>query len=163
MCINIKTWLSHCLNSPQIAMEIRSQTFHKDKWITEAKQSRHQMLYQHLYHRVSYWSYLTIRCLNTSTSFSAMFIKGSNFCEFLFASLIDIALSNWGLLIKNLLANSFSSKELTPFVKGGKKAGKVASLKGVTIHLHESALFFFQWHRKIIWRCYFQSACLDLN
>ena len=48
----------------------------------------------------------------------AIFTKWSNFCESLFTSLADIALSDWGLLLKetNLLQQeqilSFESKSL---------------------------------------------------
>ena len=40
-----------------------------------------------------------LRCMGTPTSFSAMFSKGDNFQDFLFAHLEDEVFQKWGLLL----------------------------------------------------------------
>ena len=52
------------------------------------------------------------------TSISALFSKGDNYCDFLFAYLEDEVLSKWGLLLKEfalMAAKSFLHK-MTQFI-----------------------------------------------
>ena len=49
-----------------------------------------------------------LRCTGTPPFFSAMISKGDNFCHFLFASLADIALLNWGLPLKERICSKRS-------------------------------------------------------
>ena len=39
-----------------------------------------------------------LKCMDTPPTFSVMFSKGDNFCDFLFVRLVDKIFSIWGLL-----------------------------------------------------------------
>ena len=61
-----------------------------------------------------------LRCKDTPPSFSTMFSKGDNFCNFLSAFLEDEVFPKWGLLLKERIgANSFPYK-MTPIYMRGK-------------------------------------------
>ena len=43
---------------------------------------------------------ILLRCMGTPPSFSIIFTKGNNFCDFLFVPLADLALPNWEFSLK---------------------------------------------------------------
>ena len=45
------------------------------------------------------------RCIGIPSYFPAIFTKGNNFCDFLFAFLDDEALQKWGLLLKERICH----------------------------------------------------------
>ena len=52
---------------------------------------------------------LPLRCKDTPSSFSTMFSKGDNFCDFLSAYLQDEIFLKWGLLLKERIGSKFFS------------------------------------------------------
>ena len=52
----------------------------------------------------------TLRCMSTSPSFSAMFSKGYDFCDFLFAYLEDEVFQKWGQLSGFIRVREMSGK-----------------------------------------------------
>ena len=86
--------------------------------------------------------------MGTPPCFSAIFTKGNNFCDFLFAALDEIALPNSGILLMericSLGANSFLY-ELTPIEKIGRnKSGRVASPESVPFYLNRCLMLLSQ-------------------
>ena len=71
------------------------------------------------------------------------FFKERQFCDFLFASLDNIALSKWGQLLQERIcshgANSFLEM-LIPIGKGGKWNGRVTSPESKSAHLKVYAI-----------------------
>ena len=77
--------------------------------------------------------------MGTSPFYSAIFMKGDNFYDFLFASLDKVTLSKWGLLLKKRICSygsKFFSLIVDPIEKGGKNdMGKTAYPESLFIHL----------------------------
>ena len=80
-------------------------------------------------------------------TFSANFIKGDNFSDFLFALLAEEAHPQRGLLLKERICSSrskFFPLRVDPIQKGGKhENGRVASPETVPSHLKNESLASF--------------------
>ena len=84
-----------------------------------------------------------IKVYDYTSMFFHHFTKGNNCSNFLFASLSEVALPNWGLLLKERTCSwksKFFPLRVDHIEKGGKiENGRVASPKSVPIHLNDNA------------------------